>query len=278
MSAAPAAAMRRLAVPGAELAYRFDGAGEGAPVVLLAHGILTDHRIWDGVTERLGRSMRVLRYDLRGHGQSSCGGPYTMERLADDVPALLDALGLQQVHLVGASLGGMLAQQVAARHGERLVSLTLANTAAVQPAAAAWQERIDSVRRAGNVNALAEPTLQRWFTPRFREAAPGQVERVRDILCATPAEGYIGCAGAVRDLAQLDLLRQIRVPTLVVAGAHDEATPPTQSAQLCAGIADARLATLNAAHQAAFEQPDAFCTAWIDFVGRSASVRPRTEH
>ncbi len=260
-----AAATRRVAVPGAELACRLDGP-DGAPVVMLAHGILTDHRVWDGVAGRLvDAGFRVLRYDLRGHGESRSGGPYTMAQLADDALAVVDAFGLPRVHFVGSSLGGMLAQQLAARHGDRLISLTLANTAAVQPAAAAWQSRIDTVQRDGHVGALADATLQRWFSPRFRESAPAMVERMRSILLATPAEGYVGCAGAVRDLAQLELLRRIRVPTLVVAGANDEATPPTQSAQLCAGIADARLSTLDAAHQSAFEQPEAFSEAWRSF-------------
>jgi 3-oxoadipate enol-lactonase len=188
-----------------------------------------------------------------------------MAQLAHDAVALLDVLAVPRVHLVGSSLGGMLAQQVAARHGERLHSLTLANTAATQPAPQAWDARIDTVRREG-VSALADSTLQRWFTPRFREQSPQQVAGVRDTVCRTPAEGYIGCAQAVRDLAQLELLARITVPTLVVAGAHDEATPPALSDQLQHGIAGARRVTLDAAHQSAFEQPGAFCAAWRAFV------------
>jgi 3-oxoadipate enol-lactonase len=232
---------------------------------MLAHGVLTDHRVWDAVTARLARSFAVLRYDLPGHGQSTRGAPpHTIEQLGDDAVLLLDALQLRQVHFIGSSLGGMLAQQVAARHGHRLLSLTVANSAAVQLAPAAWEERIAIVRRAG-VGALAEGTIERWFTPRFRDSAPAEVDRMRAILCETSAEGYIGCARAVRDLAQLDVLPGIRVATLVVAGAHDEATPPAQSAQLCAAIPGARLVSLDAGHQSALEQPEAFCHAWMRF-------------
>lgn len=257
-------ALQRAHVGGQDIAYRLEGPA-AAPVVVLVHGLLTDHRVWDAVAARLSTAYRVLRYDLRGHGSSSAGpGPYTMRALGADTVGLLDALGLGRVHLVGSSLGGMLSQQVAAHHGHRLLSLTLANTAAVQPAASAWQARIDLVRREG-VPAIADGTLQRWFTPAFAAHAGAEVARTRAILCETSAAGYMGCAAAVRDLAQLELLAQIRVPTLVVAGRHDEATPTELSVQLCAHIDGARLVALEAAHQSALEQPDAFCDAWLDF-------------
>lgn len=265
MSAGPGAvALQRASVGGRQIAYRIDGPVT-APVVVLVHGLLTDHRVWDAVAARLATSHRVLRYDLRGHGSSSAGpGPCTMQTLAQDTVALMDSLGLGQVHLVGSSLGGMLAQQVAAHHPERLLSLTLANTAAVQPAAAAWQSRIDLVRRDG-VAAIADGTLQRWFTPAFAAGAGADVARMRAILAETSSAGYVCCAEAVRDLAQLDLLARIRTRTLVVAGRHDQATPPTLSAQLCEGIQGARLVTLEAGHQCALELPDAFCDAWLAF-------------
>lgn len=260
----------RAQVRGIDMAWRREGPAR-APVVVLAHGILTDHRAWDAVAARLATSFSVLRYDLRGHGGSGSGPPpYTMEQLGDDAAALLDALKLDRVHFIGSSLGGMLAQQLAARHGERLLSLTLANTAAVQLAPAAWEARIETVRGAG-VKALSEGTMQRWFSPRFLERAPAEVERMRSILCQTSADGYIGCAHAVRDLSQLDLLAKIELPTLVIAGSQDEATPPAQSAQLCSAIAGARLVTLDAAHQSALEQPAAFCEAWRSFVAGIAA-------
>lgn len=255
----------RVPVRGIDMAWRREGPAQ-APVVVLAHGILTDHRAWDAVAARLATTFSVLRYDLRGHGASgSSAPPYTMEQLGDDAAELLDALHLDRVHFVGSSLGGMLAQQLAARHGDRLLSLTLANTAAVQLAPAAWEARIETVRGAG-VKALAEGTLQRWFTPRFLEKAPAEIERMRTILCQTSADGYIGCAQVVRDLSQLKLLAKIDLPTLVIAGAQDEATPPAQSQQLCYAITGAKMVTLDAAHQSALEQPAAFCDAWRTFV------------
>jgi 3-oxoadipate enol-lactonase len=250
---------------GQEIAYRREGR-QGAPVVLLVHGLLSDHRMWDPVVESLFGDYEVLRYDLRGHGRSSApAGAYTMEQLADDVPALLDALGVQRVHFIGTSLGGMIGQQVAARHPQRLLSLTLANTGAAQGAAAAWDERIALAREQG-VAPLAGPTMQRWFTPAYQQAAPEVVAHMQRMLLAVSREGYVGCATAVRNLAQLDLLPKIHVPTLVIAGLHDEAIPHAATAKIAELVPGARLVSLPTGHQAAVEQPDAFCAAWKAFV------------
>jgi 3-oxoadipate enol-lactonase len=258
--------LQKVRVGAQEVAYRIDGPAD-APPVLLAHGILADHRIWDGVAQRLVPRFRVLRYDLRGHGASSAPPPpYTLEQLADDVPALLDALGIAKAHFIGTSLGGMLGQQVGIRHGGRLLSLTLANTAAVQGAPQAWADRAALARESG-VAALAEPTLQRWFTPAFLQDATEEVARVRAILCETSVDGFVGCAEAVRKLAQLELLPRIKVPTLVIAGSEDKGTPPELGRQIADAIPGARLAMLPAAHQAAVEVPQAFADAWLAFAG-----------
>lgn len=252
-------------VRGQDIACCIEGPAD-APVVLLVHGILTDHRAWNDVADRLSGSYRVVRYDLRGHGGSSASpAPYTLEQLADDVADLLDAMRLQRVHLVGSSLGGMIGQQVGIRHGRRLLSLTLANSAAVQGAPASWDERA-AIARASGVAALADGTLQRWFTPGFAQRAPQEIARIRAIMGGVSVEGFVGCANALRDLSQLDLLAKINVPTLVIAGDEDKATPPEQARQIVDAIAGARLVTLHAAHQAAIEQPQAFCAAWLAFV------------
>lgn len=268
-----ASTLRKVRVGQQDVAVRIEGREDALPLVLL-HGILADHRVWDGVAERLASRYRIVRYDLRGHGGSSAPPPpYTMEQLADDVPALLDALGIAKAHLAGSSLGGMIAQQVGVRHGGRLLSLTLANTAAVQGAPQAWEDRIATARKSG-IAALAEPTLQRWFTPGFLKAQPQEVARIREILEGTSVDGFAGCAAAVRDLSQLDQLPRIQVPTLVVVGSEDKGTPPELGRQIAASIPGAKLVTLPAAHQAAIEVPQAFCDAWLAFV--ASRMEPKT--
>lgn len=256
---------RRLRIGTQDVAVLVEGP-EDAPPVVLAHGIQADHRVWDGVAQRLVPRYRVIRYDLRGHGGSSAPpAPYTLEQLADDVPRLLDALGVRKAHLVGTSLGGMLAQQVGIRHGDRLLSLTIANTAAVQGAAKAWDERIAVARQSG-IAPLIEPTLQRWFTPGFLQQQPQEAARIRSIIEGTSIEGFVGCAAAVRDLSQLEQLKAIRVPTLVIVGSEDKGTPPELGRQIADAIPGAQLAVLPAAHQAAVEVPQAFADAWLAFV------------
>jgi len=237
-----------------------------APVVMLAHGVLTSHRMWDGVATLLRSRWRVLRYDLRGHGGAAVPPPpYTMADLADDAVALLDRLGIDRVHFVGSSLGGMFGQRLGALHGSRLLSLTLANTTAVQPAPTVWQQRIDAARAHGVV-PLVEPTLQRWFTAPFLAAGGETVECMRQLAMSTPVDGFVGCATAIRDLDHAGLLGDIAVPTLVIAGASDQATLPAEGSFIHRRIARSHLATLPAAHQCAAECPQAFVAAWQSFV------------
>lgn len=247
-----------------EVAYRIEGR-EDAPVVMLAHGLLTSQRMWDDVAALLAPRWRVLAYDLRGHGGTSVTEPpYTMERLALDAVALLDALKIQRVHSIGLSLGGMIGQRLGARHGERFLSLTLANTTSRQGMAQAWEDRIATAREKG-VAPLVEPTLQRWFTEDYLAADPEPVRRLRAIGHAIDPRGFAGCAAAVRDLAQADLLPEIRLPTLVIVGDQDRGTPPAEGEFMQQRIPGARLASLPAAHQSAVQCPQLFVEAWESF-------------
>lgn len=248
-----------------DVRFRLDGPPD-APVVLLAHGLLANLQLWDGFVAALRGRWQLLRYDLRGHGGTNATpAPYAMERLADDAVDLLDALQVGRAHFIGTSLGGMLGQQLGARHGSRFRSLTLANTTAVQGTPAAWQQRIDTARRHG-VHAVVEPTLARWFTAPFLSAGHLVVARARAAAESTPLEGFVGCASAVRDLAQAALLPLIGCPTLVIVGQHDAATPPAEGAALQGAIAGSHLTSLPAAHQAVAEAPEAFAAAWETFM------------
>ena len=162
--------LQKIRVNGIELAYRIDGAPRAAPWVVLSHSLACDHAMWDPQMEAL-RDFRVLRFDTRGHGASEAPvGEYTMDQLAADAHALLDALGIERFHFVGLSMGGMIGQQLALRIPLRMASLTLADTTSRYPAEArpVWEQRIAMVRAQG-MDALVPTTLERWFTAAFRE-------------------------------------------------------------------------------------------------------------
>lgn len=237
--------------------------GQG-PLVILSHALGCDLTMWDGVAAALQDRYTVLRYDQRGHGQTpATAGAYSMDDLADDATELIRAQGAGPVHFVGLSMGGMTAQALAARHPELVRSIVIANSAASYDEAARtmWQARIDTVL-ANGVPPIADGALQRWFTPEFRaDQVNGGAERVaklRAVLEATPAVPYAAACAAVAGIALDAGNARIACPTLVIAGSRDEATPPAMSQLIADRIPGAQLASLDAAHLSAVEQPAAF--------------------
>lgn len=250
------------------LHYRFDGPSD-APVLLLSNSLGTDLTMWGPQVPAFSRTFRVLRYDSRGHGASSVTpGPYTLEQLAGDALALLDGLGLTRVHFCGLSLGGMVGMWLGTHAPERVDRLVLANTAAHIGPPEIWNTRIDKVRE-GGMAAITVAVLDRWFTAAFQEQAPQAVERVRQVLLATPPEGYIACCAAVRDMDQRETVARVRAPTLVVAGTHDQATPPADGKFLAERIPGASYVEFSAAHLGNIEAEARFTDAVLGFLIRS---------
>lgn len=233
--------------------------GKG-PVVVLSHALGCTLRMWDEVAARLRERWTVLRYDQPGHGASPAQGT-TIEDYADAVAELVRPFG--RVHFAGLSMGGMVAQALAVRHPELLRSVAIANSAAHYDAAARtlWQVRVDTVRSQG-MEPVADGALQRWFTPEFREGAgAGRVAAMRSELVTMDAEAYARSCQAVAAIDFRASNARIETPTLVIAGALDEATPPAMSREICAIIPGAELVSLQAAHLSAVEQPEAFAAA-----------------
>jgi len=244
--------------------------GQG-PLVVLSHALGCDLSMWDGVAAALQDRYTVLRYDQRGHGKTpATAGAYGMDDLADDAAELIRAQGAGPVHFVGLSMGGMTAQSLAARHPGLVRSIVIANSAASydEAARAMWQARIDTVL-ANGVPPIADGALQRWFTPEFRadlaNGGAARVARLRAVLEATPAEPYAAACAAVAGIALDEGNTRIDCPTLVIAGSRDEATPPAMSQAIADRIPGARLASLDAAHLSAVEQPEAFARLLTEF-------------
>jgi 3-oxoadipate enol-lactonase len=224
--------------------------------LVLSTSIGTTPTMWDAQAEALAGDFDIVRYEHRGHGSSPVPpGPYSLADLGGDVLALLDERGIERAHFCGLSLGGMVGMWLAEHAPERIDRLVLCCTAGRMDAGV-WAERIASVRKAGSVEPIADATMQRWFTPRFRAERPAVVARFRAMFVGTPAEGYVACAQAIIGMAIEDRLASITAPTLVVAGAHDPSTPPEQGEAIARAIPGARFEIVDAAHMANIEQED----------------------
>jgi 3-oxoadipate enol-lactonase len=251
---------------GARLRYEVSGP-ERAPWLVLSHSLGTDLSLWDAQVAALAQTHRVLRYDARGHGASAApSGPYTIEQLAHDALALLDALRISRARFCGISMGGQTGLWLAAFAGDRIDRLVLANTGARIGTRAIWNERIAAVE-AGGLAAIAEGVLARWVTAGFRDARPAETARLREMLLRTPAAGYAACCAALRDADLRAAARSVRAPTLVVTGAQDVATPPADGRALAAAIAGAAHVELAAGHLSNVEEAEAFTAAVARHVG-----------
>ena len=194
---------------------------ERAPPLLLLHSIGTSLHIWEPQAQQLAGQFRVIRPDMRGHGLSGVtGGDYSMAGLARDATAILDALGIASAHVGGSSIGGRIAQQLAADSPERVRSLFLLNTALEFPSVTQWQVRIDDVRRTGT-EVLVEAVMPRWVIDTTLPSSRG----LRHMLLTTHRDGYAGAACALRDATAANVAGRIHAPCTILGGEHDPAAP-----------------------------------------------------
>jgi 3-oxoadipate enol-lactonase len=250
---------------GLRLRYELEGREE-APVLVLSNSLGTDLGMWGPQMPALLERFRVLRYDTRGHGESeTTPGPYSIAQLGADVIALLDHLQIARAHFCGLSMGGMIGMWLGTHHGARIERLVLCNTAAKIGTPEVWNTRIDTVNAQG-MAAIVPGVIDRWFTPGFQQRAPGQIEVVRAMLLRTSPQGYTANCAAVRDMDQREEIAAINVPTLVIGGTHDLATPPQDSRQAAERIAGARYVELDAAHLSNWERPVEFTRELIGFL------------
>lgn len=254
-----------------EIAYRIDGPRDPArPWLVFAHSLACDHSMWDEQVVAFGSEFNILRYDLRGHGASSApAGEYTLERLAEDLRGLLDALGIRQCHYVGLSLGGMIGQMAALRFPSRLTSLTLADTSSRYPPAMkpVWEQRIAAVRTELGMLPVVAPTLERWLTAPYRAQGNERLRHIGQLIRNTPVDGYVGCIHAISELNLTARLSTIDCPVLVVVGAEDPGTPPAMAEEIVRQIDGAWLEVIpQAAHLSNVEQAERFNAALRQFL------------
>lgn len=236
-----------------------DDGDPAAPPIVLLHSLGSDRTMWQPQVDALRAGHRLVRVEARGHGQApSPPGPYTIDDLGTDVLDVADELGLATFHLCGVSMGGQTALWLAVHHADRLRSLTAANTAPRVGSPDGWQDRIDAVRDQG-LAGIRDQVLERFFAPGFPEADPGAFAEAQAAFVRADAGGYAACCAALATADLTDRVGDIAIPTLVVGGQHDVATPPAQARDLQDAIPGSDLLVLGgAAHLSNLERPATF--------------------
>ncbi len=258
-----------LGVRGIELAY--DDVGRGEALVLL-HGFPFDRSMWREQSEVLSAGCRVIAPDLRGLGETPLGdAAATMDEMAEDVAALLDALGVERVVLGGLSMGGYVAFEFFRRFPRRVRALVLADTRPQADNEEGRRTREENARKVlrDGMQPLVDSMLPKLLSATTRENRGDVVGRVRSMMLAARPEG---AAAALRGMAerrdQTELLTRIEVPTLIVVGVEDTITPTSDAEEMAAKIGGSRLVRVEgAAHLSNVERPEEFNRALADFVG-----------
>jgi 3-oxoadipate enol-lactonase len=242
-----------------EVRIHYDLAGPAsAPALVFSNSLGATLSMWGPQMPAFQKQFRVLRYDTRGHGQSSVTpGPYTIEQLARDVVALLDQLQLDQVYLCGLSMGGQTGMWLALNAAKRFHKLVLCNTAAKIGTPEMWNPRIEAVRN-GGMKSISTAVMQRWFSSDYRGKSSEVVAATKLMLEGANPDGYVANCAAIRDFDARESIAAIRIPTLVIAGTHDAATTPAEGRYLADHIPGARYVELNAAHLSNIENRDRF--------------------
>ncbi len=249
-----------------ELNYKIEGPKEGDPVVFL-HALGTNLSVWDAVIERLPENIRAIRFDMRGHGQSSCPpAPYSMGALVRDTESLLDQLNIRNCVMVGLSIGGMIAQGLAVKRLDQIRALVLSNTAAKIATPKQWQERIDAVEQNGLVTQIA-PTLDRWLWRGHRQSE--LAEHLGEMLKSTTDVGFMGCCQAIAGTDFYTPTSSLRLPTLGIAGTEDGSTPADLVKETVDLIPGSEFKVVRkSGHMSCVEQPDAFAEALVAFLNK----------
>jgi len=258
----------RIEANGISVGYDLTGNPDGE-VITLSHSLATTREMWWPQIEALEANYRVLRYDTRGHGETDGPDePYSIPLLAKDLVALLEALKIDKTHFVGLSMGGMIGQLLAATRRELLKTVTLCATTCQMPkeATPAWDERI-VLAGAKGMDALVESTVERWFTRTYIDSSTASLDRVREMIRQTPPQTFIRCGQMIKVLAQLDMLKEIQSPTLVVVGAEDPSTPPAASKLIKEHITGAEMEIISqASHLLNVEQAESFNERLLQFL------------
>lgn len=238
--------------------------------VVLLPSIGTTHKAWDRQLPALEEEFTVVRIDHRGHGGSPVPavnlGMTTVDDLAGDVVETLNSLGTKSCAIVGLSMGGAIAQYLAAA-SDLVERAVFAATATFLGGPGKWQERSDTARTSG-MSSIVDPTVDNWFTEDFKNAHPEIIDEFKEMVGSVDPEAYAQCGDALAKWGFDERLQEITVPVLTIAGAQDPSTGPDKLRAICEGVTGPceQIVIDPASHQVAAQQPDMFNEALLDFL------------
>ncbi|SHL03433.1 3-oxoadipate enol-lactonase [Roseovarius marisflavi] len=252
------------------LHYLDEGDPKGAPIVF-AHALGTGTLLWGAILPHLPPGLRIIRYDARGHGLSSCpAAPYSMGTLVRDAERLLDHLSVREAMFVGLSIGGMVAQGLAVKRPDLVRAMVLSNTAAKIATPEIWASRI-ATARAGGMAELARASCERWFTRAFMKE--NRHLPWLNVLTRHDPEGYIGCASAISGTDFYTPTSGLRLPTLGIAGSEDGSTPPDLVRETVDLIPGSQFHLIRrAGHVPPVDQPEAYARQLRDFLRATGHI------
>lgn len=239
--------------------YWDDAGPDDGPGLVLVHSLGTDSRMWNDQIAELTPLRRVVWMDLPGHGLSgSAGGEYTLDQLGADVLLVASAAGLDRFDLCGVSLGAAIALWVAVNHPQRLGRLIACSTAPKVGTTEMWSERMSAIRE-GGLSSVRDTVVPRFITSDLGERRPEKHRLVYEMFDAVDDIGYVRCCAALRDADLTGSVEAIDIPTQVVAGADDVATPPDMVELLHRAIKGSRMEVIEgAAHLPNIDRPGPF--------------------
>jgi 3-oxoadipate enol-lactonase len=257
--------MPTVKLPDVQIYYEWAGADD-KPVLVLSNSLGTNLHMWSSQVDEFKKHFRLLRYDKRGHGQSSVPpGPYSLDQLGWDVIRLLDMLQLDKVYFCGLSIGGATGMFLGANAAKRFHKIALCNAAPKFGTIETWNTRIKTVQ-SGGMKAVASTVVERWLTPSFRSSHPKETQAVLSMLETANPKGYIATCEAVRDTNLRETLPSIHVPCLVLAGTHDSSATVADGHFLAEKIPGAKYVEVPTAHLSNVEAPGDFNRNVLQFL------------
>jgi len=246
--------MQAFSIDGRTMHFSDTGPRDGAALVF-SNSLGTDFRVWDPLLAHLPETFRVLRYDTGGHGLSDATRGHSIEDHARDLAALMEHAGIDRATVVGLSVGGLIAQALYKVAPERMAGVVFCDTAHKIGNDSVWNDRIEAIERDG-MAAVADPTMERWFTRAFRETDP-TFPLWRSMLLGTLAAGYCDLGRAIRDADFTGDCAALDIEALCICGAEDGATPPDLMRDFASRLPRARYVELaDCGHIPCVEQPE----------------------